>query len=367
MTTTITRWIAIAKLLFTATAAIATVGLFNFVVDPLQLFGPSRYFSSYYSSDDRLQAAGLIQSQKFDAVFMGNSLATHFRASEISKHLGFHVVKLALGGSSSEEQHFVLKAALAKKPRLVLWQMDDWTFCGGPELEAYIPTDYYRRTVKGFASYLLSLGIAKESLAIAARSFNKTLEREIVLPLTWTGSLKFHEERADDLHAVPPYFDVHGTYNAKNALAAYEMHRSQPSGISFGYNFETMARNFERDAISLIEQNPDVKFRIYFTPYSILHFILKRNFAPWSLPITYRFSEYMMTRLLSFPNVTLTDFRDVAEITHNLDNYKDTIHHSPEVDAQILQRLERGENQVLRSDPLASLRRLEKQIADYPL
>src|SRR5690349_12091966 len=141
-----------------ATALFAgLVAVINFAVDPLQLFGPSRYLPAMYTSDDRVQAAGLIQSQQFDTVFMGTSLAVHYRASEISERLGVRAVKLAMAGSSSLEQSFVLAAALKKKPKLVVWQMDDWIFRDGPVLDAYVPTDYYRRDVQGMASYLSDL------------------------------------------------------------------------------------------------------------------------------------------------------------------------------------------------------------------
>ena len=39
-------------------------------------------------------------------------------------------------------------------------------------------------------------------------------------------------------------------------------------------------RTFERDAIGLIEKNPDVKFDIYFPPYSILQFVAMREPRP---------------------------------------------------------------------------------------
>src|SRR5258708_25693852 len=55
----------------------------NFVVDPLQLFRPARLFTAMYSPDSRMQDAGLIRSQDFDTVFMGTSLAIHFRQSDI--------------------------------------------------------------------------------------------------------------------------------------------------------------------------------------------------------------------------------------------------------------------------------------------
>src|SRR6202040_2442343 len=119
----------------------------NFTGDPLQLFRPARLFAAMYSQDSRMQDAGLIRSQDFDAVFMGTSLAIHFRQSDIDRVLGVRSLKLAMTGSSSHEQSFVLAATLERHPKRVIWQMDDWVFRNAPELDTdvYLPTDLYRR------------------------------------------------------------------------------------------------------------------------------------------------------------------------------------------------------------------------------
>jgi hypothetical protein len=128
----------------------------NFIVDPLQLFRPARLFAAMYSPDSRMQDAGLIRSQDFDTVFMGTSLAIHFRQSDIDRLLGGRSVKLAMTGSNSREQSFVLAAALERRPRRVIWQMDDWIFRDAPEIDqdVYLPADLYRRNAKGIAEYL---------------------------------------------------------------------------------------------------------------------------------------------------------------------------------------------------------------------
>ena len=61
-------------------------------------------------------------------------------------------------GSNSREQSFVLAAALARHPKRVIWQMDDWIFCDAPEVDSdiYLPVDLYRRNLKGIAEYLFS-------------------------------------------------------------------------------------------------------------------------------------------------------------------------------------------------------------------
>src|SRR6202045_4706991 len=107
----------------------------NFVVGPLQLFRPARWFAAMYSPDIRMQDAGLIRSQDFDTVFMGTSLAIHFRQSDIDRVLGVHSLKLSLNGSTSVEQSFVLAAALQRHPRRGIWQGDDWIFRDVPEID----------------------------------------------------------------------------------------------------------------------------------------------------------------------------------------------------------------------------------------
>ena len=115
---------------------VAVAAALNFVVDPLQLFRPAHLFAAMYSQDSRLQDAGLVRSQDFDTVFMGTSLAIHFRQSDIDRMLGGKSLKLALNGSNSREQVFVLAAALDRHPGRVIWEVDDWIFHDAPDIDS---------------------------------------------------------------------------------------------------------------------------------------------------------------------------------------------------------------------------------------
>src|SRR3982074_453125 len=116
-----------------------------------------------------------------------------------------------------------------------------------------------------------------------------------------------------------------------------------------------MVKTFDRDAIGLIEKNPDVTFDIYFAPYSILQFVAMRDASPSTLRITYDFTAYAFPRLTGYPNVRLHDFREVKAITHDLANYGDVIHHSPAIDLKVLQMLADGKYVGDRAAPMASL------------
>src|SRR3954452_13290886 len=131
------------RLLGAAVAIILAAAALNFVVDPLQLFRPARLTVAGYSLDSRMQNTALIRSEPFDTVFMGTSLAIHFRQSDIDRVLGVKSLKLTMTGSNSVEQGFVLAQSLQRRPKRVIWQMDDWIFHDAPEIDrdVFLPAE----------------------------------------------------------------------------------------------------------------------------------------------------------------------------------------------------------------------------------
>jgi hypothetical protein len=55
----------------------------------------------------------------------------------------------------------------------------------------------------------------------------------------------------------------------------------------------------------------------------------------------------------------------VRQITHDLNNYGDVIHHSPAIDLQVPSWLAAGDYVVNRETPTASLERLKAQTAPH--
>jgi hypothetical protein len=108
-----------------------------------------------------------------------------------------------------------------------------------------------------------------------------------------------------------------------------------------------------------------VRFDIYFTPYSILHFVAMRDASPATLKMVYDFSVYASRRLAQFPNVRFFDFRVAKDVTHDLNHYGDVIHHSPAIDLKILSWLAAGDYVVSRDAPTASTDLLKAQVEAY--
>ena len=357
------RFFAAGALIMLAAAAT------NFAVDPLQLFRPSRLFTAMYSQDSRVQNAGLIKSQNFDTVVMGTSLAIHFRQSDVDRILGVTSLKLAMTGSGSREQAFVLEAAMARHPKRVIWEVDDWIFHDTPEIDAdtNLPADLYRGNAKGIASYLLDGAMAKESAWIAARSI-LPLE-PVAATLTNEALFKFWLRNVDDINTLQPSEDVGALYNARRAMAAYR-YITDPVRSKYlldDTDYDMKVRVFERDAIGLIRAHPDVTFDIYLPPYSILQWVALRETSPETLKSVDAFSAYFCRRLMDFPNVRLFDFRAIRDVTHDLNNYSDVIHHSPAIDLKLLGWLAQGKYRVDAAAPTATLDQLKAQVEAYRL
>ena len=355
----------LSRLILASIACVLGAAALVYVVDPLQLFRSSP--RAFYSDDTRVQNAGLIRSQSFDTAFMGTSLAIHFRQSDIDRVLGVHSLKLAMTGSNSRQQSFVLEQAIDRGARRVIWEMDDFIFVDAADIEAdpYLPVDLYRRTAKGIASYLFSAAMAKESAFTLVRSIPPLRE-----PLSRAAPylpVKFALADVDDIYALPQDYDVARDYNANKALAsfAYITAPSRSRFLGEGYGYKAMVRHFEQDAFGLAARHPDVTFDIYFPPYSILQFVAMRDASPETLKIVTDLTAHIAQRLTQLPNVRLHDFRAIKAVTHDLSNYGDVIHHSPVVDAKVLQWLASGEYRVDARNPTVSLDELKAQVEAY--
>jgi hypothetical protein len=245
--------------------------------------------------------------------------------------------------------------------------MDDWIFRDAPEVDddIYLPADLYRRNAKGIAGYLFSGSMARESLWIVARSI-PPLERTVAR-LTSGIVVKFPYADLDEVNTLSPKVDQSQVYNARQATAAYlrATAESRRHHLSTRYDHDPMIRNFERDAIGLIEKYPEVEFDILFPPYSILQFVTLRDAAPATLQGVYEVNDHMLRRLAQFQNVKVYDFREASEISHDLGNYLDLIHHSPAIDRKVLSMMAAGKYLVDRAAPTASLERLKAQVDAY--
>jgi hypothetical protein len=96
-------------LLFGVTGDLLALGYFKYA--GFFLTNINSIFSTglMYTTDSRLQDAGLIRGEDFNAVLIWDSLSVHYRQSDIDRAFGVRSVKLSMSGASSVEENFVLE------------------------------------------------------------------------------------------------------------------------------------------------------------------------------------------------------------------------------------------------------------------
>jgi hypothetical protein len=127
-------------------------------------------------------------------------------------------------------------------------------------------------------------------------------------------------------------------------------------------NLDTMKRDFDSNVLALVERHPDVQYCFFFPPHSVLYWV---GHDPAVLQARLNFKRYVFQRLLPLSNVRAFDFQDVADITLDLDKYKDENHYSPDVNKFIIDAINRNQHLVTDDNVEEKINRLESQVRGF--
>jgi len=112
-------------------------------------------------------------------------------------------------------------------------------------------------------------------------------------------------------------------------------------------SLEAVQASFRKNVLSLVEAYPDVKFLIYYPPYSILRHVVWRETNPERYENQLLMKEWMYEQLSGYPNVEVYDFQTEADWTFHLDYYKDMSHHHQNINTWIAQAIGRRDPKYL--------------------
>ena len=107
--------------------------------------------------------------------------------------------------------------------------------------------------------------------------------------------------------------------------------------------------------VPLVEDNPDTEFYFFYSPVSILYWL--GVYEKGEVLSQTAVLEYSMEQFLQYDNVHLF-FPSTYEIMTDLDNYKDSIHYSMDVQRLIFEQMRDGENELTKDN-------YKQYISDY--
>ncbi len=312
---------------------LASVGLFNYIVDPYQQYRKATFYPILFKKNQRYINPGLAKTYDYNSVLVGSSMTENFIISEIENSLQFgKTIKFCISGATSHEEYQTLKTAFRhKKIENVLYGFDIASFIGDPDRLRHgkaLPSYLYDESVFNDYQYLLNLDIITASLRAIIKPF---LDNENVLynyNYMWQWQHEFENK-----------------FGKERVLNGW--HSKQRSNKKFQkelWNLDKLKLSFNKNLLSLIKENPETEFTVFYPPYSIL------TFYDWNkhgvLESSIVFKRYVFEQIKKYKNVKLYDFQVAKEIILDLDNYKDYEHYHQKINTWMLYEISKNHFRV---------------------
>lgn len=335
----------------------------NFFVDPLQFYRAKERDTVYWE-EQRWQLAGLAKNYDYNTVILGTSMTENFIPSEVDRQFsGAKTLKLSMSGSSAYEQSEIANLAFRHKEiKNVIWGIDITALSKDDKLTEEFPKFLYDKNIFNDLNYLLNITTIKYTIASVIYRFSSeraNLSLSIV---------NLNDKPHEDINFLSYWGDLHQYGEEivkKDYLQEIEEIKKTKNELITQFNFTTFKQNIDNNILPNVEKNPKTNFYFYYPPYSIL--MNKRFYQadPQIVEDIIKSREYFFSQIKKYPNVKVYDFTTEKDITYNLDLYKDTMHHHPDVNKFILDSF--GSNKYLVTDDNLNyyLQEFKAQIEGY--
>lgn len=356
------------------------VGL-NYLVDPYRIFHKPWVRDNYYLNNHamRVEASGIINTENFDSIILGNSESENFSAKDASRIFGNHYVNISLSGSSMIERNFVLNYALKKRNiKQVIFQLEGLYPRIKPLTETEIgPYSFlydqyaindlliYMRDIKNNSRYLLCTSILP-TLSAACKNNIKNIETLV----EW-GSNPENQKRYGGLNK---WLEAKNNLQIQNALKAisdsiHKISTHQVNAIDLAEISSDRVKykqSIETDLLTLVQQQPSTEFYLFFPPYSRLKYAIIQQSEPQAFESYKEIVRLMVSDFGQYPNVKIFGFEG-EDFLNDIANYKDLTHYHPRYNQAMLKWMQTGEHQLTTSNLDAYLSAITEKSAKYPL
>lgn len=311
-------------------------------VDPFFHYHAPQDRLQYPINNQRYQNNGIVRHFSYDALITGTSMTENFKTSECDALFDVNTVKVSFSGATFTEVNENLRRALDSNPdiKLVIYGLDGWFLFAAKDswrTDAEYPTYLYDDNPFNDVNYLLNKDILLEN----------SLE---VLDYTRSG------QKTTD-------FDTYSNWNSGYSFQAADVVQSysrkpQSKGTNplTEEDAEQITYNMSRCIVDVAKAYPDVQFYYFFPPYSCLYWddLIRQG----SLELQAEAFSLASGLLLEAENIHLFSFYEDYETTGNLNNYRDIVHYSEDINSLILQRMKNGEYQLTKENYQAHWQRI---------
>lgn len=299
------------------------------IVDPYQQYRKSDVFIH----NQRLENPGIAKHHDYDAVIVGSSMAMNHYPSQIDSLFGWNTINLTTMGGTDYD-YCLLFPHIAKhgKVKHMIWGLDFFSFSLPTTTFLSEPYLYDNKWWNDYPYWLNYTSF--ENVIKKLRNEEKTSRDDID-----------HFESPSGRVYIMKYYerDNNEKYFAKD-------------------DFSQMKQRFDVMLKTVMPLLCNIEVYIYFTPYSILEFNMFCQYGHWEQVLD--FKQYMVEKLLKYPNVKLYDFQK-EEFICNLDEYMDLRHHSHAYNKRIIECMHRDSCRVREYNYIKDLTILDSLVKNY--
>ncbi len=328
----------LARIALLSAVLLALVAGVNWRLDPLQHYRLAAYPPLLVEAG-RFRNAGLARHCDAPLVVAGTSISRHQTPSALLATFGKPALNLAMEGASAHEQFLALRLALRTgRVEEVIWDVNYEFLRGEPEwvsdYDGAFPSYLYDEDAwNDLPHYLLNLDTCKNSLRV--------LLKKCGLPT-------YKPRGLEGFHVMEPQV----TFGA--AAVEKMMERRRRGAAKFRaeqlpqFTSSKLRASLEHNHLALIREFPQVRFRLYFPPFSRTYFDFVRESVPELAPIFLQFRDDVLAACSKLPNVELHDLQSDYDLISDLAHFSDPIHFDPASHQRVVESIR---DNTLRASP----------------
>lgn len=341
-------------------------GMINYIVDPYSHYRYTSYPKDYLETRmfqvQRQLTPGFAKHMDYDTVLVGSSMTEYFSADYINNNMKVKCAKLSISGGTTYEINSALTTAInTGKVKNALVSVDvymydrDIKYTNAP-MASYLYDENWFNDFK----YLLNkdiflddtIPLLEERLSAKKDTFvwNDLYDDSESCIFSKEGTMKHYE---------PP------TNSDKKEERELFTKDDIAEELKSDARISNMKANFNENLLKVIDENPDIKFTLFFPPNSILYW--DNSTRTDEVRNQAAFKTYIYETLSKYSNVVMYDFQDVEEIIYNLDNYKDRSHYGPKLCNYLVDCMVNGKNQLTKDNYITKAVHLVNEAESFSL
>lgn len=298
----------------------------------------------YTLNDQNYQNPGIVRHFDYDALITGTSMTENFKISNFAEVLGVNAIKVPYAGGRSMNMRIILEKALKNNPNLqtVYLGLDLYMLKAQDTNETRNPLPEFLYNSNPFddVRYL----------------YNKDVFFNRVKP-SLTNALKGTPSTSFDQYSS--WYESY-TFSQYTVIGSdWDMPRAERPDYSLDDAIKIADDNLKKNILPLIEAYPQVKFVIFYPPYSILYWY--SNYAEYEIGL----QEHAVRTLMPYPNVEQYLFQNDHQIVTDLYNYKDYTHYGPDINTYMVHCFKDGTHRLTPDNVESELSKMKDLVKNF--